>query len=119
MVNEPHSFNIDSLDFSEFGNDAKLIETAKNGMTGILNHKKYGYGEYQIKKSEKSKGKYWIQLTTPLCLSSTIEGSRNYIVPPPFMIGDVYRKHKESIWRKGKVENLYCISDGAVFVYGG
>jgi hypothetical protein len=119
VVNEPYSFELDSLDFSELGTDMDRINTAKNGIVGVLNHSKYGYGEYRIESSASIKDKYWVRLTTPLCLSSTVDGSREYQLPPPFMKGLVYRKHKEEIWRKGKPEKLYCISDGTVFMYAG
>lgn len=114
-ITNSYSFDIDSLDFSVFGDNQKLIDTAKSGITGILNHKKYGYGEF---KAERWKEDKWlIKLSTPLCLRSTIEGARNYDILPPFMVNDTFRRHRENIWRKGKIETLYCVSDGSVFLY--
>jgi hypothetical protein len=114
-ITNRYSFGLDSLDFSEFGDDLKLIGTAKSGITGILNHAKYGYGEFKL---EKWRSKGWlVRLTTPLCLESTIKGSRRYTSPPSFMKSEGYRKHTEFMWRKGRIERLYCVSDGSVFLY--
>lgn len=114
-ITNEYSFNIDNLDYSKLSDDKKVIETAKNGIKGILNHQKYGYGEFSV---ENWSDRFLIRLMTPLCLSSSIEGSRNYDTVPDFMKGDVYRRHQETIWRKGHTEKLYCISDGSVFTYG-
>jgi len=114
-VSNKYSFDLDSLDYSIFGDNKVLIDTAKNGITGVLNHAKYGYGEFKM-ESWGDKG-WLIRLTSPLCLESTIKDSRNYPLPPPFMKSEGYRKHTESLWVKGKVEQLYCISDGMVFLY--
>jgi len=116
-ITNHYSFELESLDFgSVFGDDENLIETAKNGITGILNHAKYGYGEFKL---EPWKGGTWlVKLTSPLCLDSTVEGARHYEHLPPFMKSEGFRKHREFIWRKGKAETLYCVSDGSVFLYG-
>ncbi len=114
-ITNKYSFYLDSLDYSIFGDDKNLIETAKNGITGILNHAKYGYGEFKL-HAWGNKG-WLIRLTSPMCLDSTINGARHYSLPPPFMKSEGFRKHSESLWIKGKVEKIYCISDGSVFLY--
>lgn len=114
IITNKYSFNIDDLDYSELGNDKKLIETAKSGISGILNHSKYGYGEFQI---ENWKGQFLIRLMTPLCLSSSMDDTTVFEKQPDFMSGDIYRRHQEVIWRKGHPETLFCISDGSVFTY--
>lgn len=114
-ITNKYSFDLESLDFSIFNGNENLINTAKNGICGILNHAKYGYGEFRLDGWVDDK--WLIKLTSPLCLESTIEGSRCYNNPPPFMKNEGYRKHIESIWRKGKPEKLYCVSDGNVFLY--
>ncbi len=114
-ITNKYTFNINNLDYSKIGENKNIIETAKNGIRGILNHNKYGYGEFQL---EDWKETFLIRLMTPLCLSSSIKESRIYETVPPFMKGDVYRRHQEVIWRKGQTENLFCISDGSVFTYG-
>jgi len=114
-ITNKYSFYLDSLDISMFDGNKKLIDTAKNGITGILNHAKYGYGEFKL-DAWADKG-WLIRLTSPLCLDSTITGARHYSVPPTFMKSEGYRKHSESLWIKGRVEKLYCISDGNVFLY--
>ncbi|MFA4870921.1 MAG: hypothetical protein WC623_22170 [Pedobacter sp.] len=114
-ITNSYSFNLNDLDYSVFGDDTKLIDTAKNGITGVLNHAKYGYGEFKL-DSWGQKG-WLVRLTSPLCLDSTVQGARHYSIPPSFMRSEGYRKHSESLWIKGKVEKLYCVSDGNVFLY--
>ena len=114
-ISNKYSFNLDSLDYSIFENNKALINTAKNGIMGVLNHAKYGYGEFKL-ESWGDKG-WLIRLTSPLCIDSTVNGATDYSIPPAFMKSEGYRKHVEALWIKGKVEQLYCISDGNVFLY--
>jgi len=116
-ITNKYTFCIDDLDYSCFGTDNILIATAKEGIRGILNHQKYGYGEFMIEKQKKNDNVWFIKLITPLCLSSTIENTRRYDTPPRFMYSYSYRQRMNYIWRKGKEEELQCISDGNVFVY--
>lgn len=116
VITNQYTFNLDDLDYSKLGDDEKVIKTAKSGIFGVLNHKKYGYGEFQI---ENWKDKlFLIRLMTPLCLSSSMDDTKAFERQPDFMVGDVYRRHQEVIWRKGHPETLFCISDGSVFTYG-
>lgn len=144
-ITDSKIFEIDSLDYSIFKENQKLVETSKTGIIGVRNHKKYGFGEFsiepwikennknpknnrnkeenkqtekEIKCQENKKDKWIIRLTTPMCLSSTLEGAEPHDSQPSFMVGEIYRKHREFIW-KNKLETLYCASDGCVFFYVG
>lgn len=114
-ISNKYSFDLNSLDYSIFNNNRTLIKTAKQGIMSVLNHTKYGYGEFKL-ESWGDKG-WLIRLTSPLCINSTVNGATDYQVPPQFMKSEGYRKHVETIWLKGKLEQLYCISDGTVFLY--
>lgn len=114
VITNKYTFNLDDLDYSKLSDNKKVIDTAKNGIYGVLNHKKYGYGEFQI---ENWKDRFLIRLMTPLCLSSSMDDTHQYEKQCNYMQGDVYRRHQEVIWRKGHPETLFCISDGSVFTY--
>lgn len=115
-ITDTYTFDINDLDFLNLSDDHKIIDTAKNGIYGIYNHAKYGYGEFKIEKWV-NKNKHLIRFITPLCMDSTIEGSTTYDKLPSFIKSDNYRKTREFMWRKGKPETLYCIADGSVCLY--
>lgn len=116
VITNQYTFSLDDLDYSKLGDDTNVINTAKSGILGVLNHKKYGYGEFQIENWKENL--FLIRLMTPLCLSSSMDDTSTFEHQPNYMKGDVYRRHQEVIWRKGHPETLFCISDGSVFTYG-
>jgi len=88
--------------------------TAINGIKGIYNHAKYGFGEY-IVDSSKTTGKRLIKFTTPLCMRSTYPKTTQYGTLPSFIIPVRYEKRNYYLWDKGTEHMLECIPDGKAF----
>ncbi len=87
--------------------------TAKNGINGIYNHSKYGFGEFILDKT--SKGIKIIKFITPLCMSSTFHKSTQYDILPSFIEPSTFDKSDYYIWDKGTEYRLDCIQPGKVF----
>ena len=81
--------------------------TARNGISGIYNHSKYGFGEFMITK--KANGDQIIKLITPLCMKSSFPKSTIYRSLPTFIKPMTYDKVKYYIWDKGQEHVLDCI----------
>ncbi len=87
--------------------------TAINGIRGIYNHAKYGFGEYILETT--GSGIKIINTITPLCMSSTFPNSTQYGTLPQFVKAIPYTKVNYSIWDKGTEHNLKVIRSGKVF----
>ena len=107
---------LNEIDYSVFDDNEKLISDAMNGISGIYNHKKYGYGEYQI---DKWRDGWIVKLTTPMCMRSTIRGANIWGRIPSFLREDDYRERIDRIWIKRRIHELACIDRGQVFGYEG
>ena len=105
---------LDELDYSVFGDDSKLIKDAKNGICGICNHKKYGYGEFEIVAWRDN---HLVKLISPMCLRSTLPGSNIFGRIPTLLEEDDYRERIDRLWIKGRIHELSCIDRGQVFGY--
>lgn len=87
--------------------------TVINGIEGVCNHKKYGFGEYII--TETKKRVPIIKLITPLCLKTTIPGGNIYKSLPSFIDKqNEYTTINYPIWHKGVKHNLECVDSGLV-----
>lgn len=94
-------------------NMEKIVEgswdkfTAAQGVSGIYNHKKYGFGEFYIDAT--SNGVKGIKLTTPLCLNSTMDRSTYYGALPSFLKPTEFTKKPYHLWHKGQEHVLDCL----------
>jgi len=87
--------------------------TVINGIKGIYNHAKYGFGEYILETTNS--GIKIINTITPLCMNSTFLNSTQYGTLPQFIKAIPYTKVNYSIWDKGIEHNLHVIRSGKAF----
>ena len=87
--------------------------TAINGITGIYNHARYGFGEYVL--DTMNTGARIIKLTTPLCMNSTFPNVTQYGTLPTFVKSVPYTKSGYSLWDKGLEQSLQVIRPGKAF----
>lgn len=88
--------------------------TATNGVKGIYNHARYGFGEY-ILDSSMTTGAKLVKLTTPLCMKSTYPKTTQYGTLPTFIKPVPYEKRNYYLWDKGFEHTLECIQSGKAF----
>ena len=86
--------------------------TVINGIEGIYNHTKYGFGEYII--TETSNKIPIMKLISPICLNSTIPKSTQYGSLPTFIKDTDYIKSPYYLWYKNQEHKLDCINSGKV-----
>ncbi len=89
------------------------IFTAINGITGIYNHARYGFGEYVL--DVMNNGVKIIKLTTPLCMNSTFPNATQYGTLPNFVKTVPYTKSGYSLWDKGIEQSLQVIRPGKAY----
>lgn len=91
----------------------KYKSTIRNGIEGIYNHKKYGFGEYII--TETNNKVPIIKLITPLCLKTSIPKCGVYGSLPSFIDKQSeYTTIDYPIWHKGEKHILECVDNGLV-----
>lgn len=87
--------------------------TAINGIKGIYNHTKYGFGEYILETTNN--GTKIIKTITSLCMNSTFPNSFQYGTLPSFIKPILYNKTNYALWDKGVEHNLQVIRSGKAF----
>ena len=87
--------------------------TAINGIMGIFNHTRYGFGEYVL--DTMNTGQSIMKLTTPLCLNSTYPNATQYGALPSHVKPVPYTKSPYILWDKGVEQTLQVIKPGKAF----
>lgn len=87
--------------------------TAINGIKGIYNHTRYGFGEYIL--DTMNTGQNIIKLTTPLCMNSTFPKTTQYGALPSHVKPVSYTKTPYIIWDKGAEHKLQVLGAGKAF----
>lgn len=87
--------------------------TAMNGIKGIYNHARYGFGEYVF--DTMNTGQRIIKLTTPLCMNSTFATATQYGALPSHIKTVPYTKTPYTMFDKGIKQNLQVITPGKAY----
>lgn len=110
VIEDVYNTNMDELVASVPEKDRY---TAVNGIKGICNHSRYGFGEYTLDTTNT--GQRIIKLTSPLCLNSTFANATHYGTLPGFVKPVPYTKIPYCLWDKGIEQTLQVITPGKAF----